>query len=144
MPGKDIKITSREGGAFDCYLSLPAADGKVPAIVFAAAVRGAEKAVRDLADKLASDGYIAAVPDLFWRTVPAPPSREDKRASGPSQPMLEKIKNGEHDLTDTLAEICKLAQFNGHAGMLGLRLKPSNRAATVAEVGSAGRGEISP
>ena len=38
MPGKSIKITSRAGGAFDCYLSLPAGGGQVPAVVLAAAV----------------------------------------------------------------------------------------------------------
>ena len=53
MPGKSIKITSRAGGAFDCYLSLPAADGRVPAIVLAAAVHGVAKDIRDLADEFA-------------------------------------------------------------------------------------------
>ena len=40
MPGNTIKIRSREGGAFDCYLSMPATDGKVPAVVLASAVVG--------------------------------------------------------------------------------------------------------
>jgi len=119
MPGKSIKITSRAGGAFDCYLSLPAADGRTPAIVLAAAVHGVDKDIRDLADEFASHGYIAAAPDLFWRTVPGPLSREDARSRERSQPRLEKIKTGEADLADTLAEIRKLAQFNGRAAIIG-------------------------
>ena len=119
MPGKSIKITSRAGGAFDCYLSLPAAGGAVPAIVLAAAVHGVDKDIRDLADEFASHGYIAAAPDLFWRTVPGPLSREDARARERSQPRLEKIKTGEADLADTLGEIRKLAQFNGRAAVIG-------------------------
>ena len=94
MPGKSIKITSRAGGAFDCYLSLPAADGGTPAIVLAAAVHGVDKDIRDLADEFASHGYIAAAPDLFWRTVPGPLSREDAsarsrglRRSRPARPI---------------------------------------------------------
>jgi carboxymethylenebutenolidase len=119
MPGKSIKITSRAGGAFDCYLSLPAADGRTPSIVLAAAVHGVDKDIRDLADEFASHGYIAAAPDLFWRTVPGPLSREDARSRERSQPRLEKIKTGEADLADTLAEIRKLAQFNGRAAIIG-------------------------
>ena len=119
MPGKSIKITSRAGGAFDCYLSLPATDGSVPAIVLAAAVHGVDKDIRDLADEFASHGYIAAAPDLFWRTVPGPLSREDKRSRERSQPRLEKIKTGEADLADTLGEIRNLAQFNGRSAVIG-------------------------
>lgn len=119
MPGKSIKITSRAGGAFDCYLSLPAADGKVPAIVLAPAIHGVDQDICDLADEFASHGYIAAAPDLFWRTVPGPLAREDARARERSQPRLERIKTGEADLSDTLAEIRKLAQFNGRAAVIG-------------------------
>ena len=119
MPGKSIKIASRAGGAFDCYLSLPTADGKVPAIVLASAVHGVDQDICDLADEFASHGYIAAAPDLFWRTVPGPLSREDKRSRERSQPRLEKIKTGEADLADTLGEIRKLAHFNGRAAVIG-------------------------
>jgi carboxymethylenebutenolidase len=119
MPGKSIKITSRAGGAFDCYLSLPAAGGAVPAIALASAVHGVDKDIRGLADEFASHGYIAAAPDLFWRTVPGPLSREDTRTRERAQPRLERIKTGEADLADTLAELRKLAQFNGRAAVIG-------------------------
>src|SRR5215469_9273449 len=119
MSGKSIKITLRAGGGFDCYLSLPTAAGKVPAIVLAAAVHGVDKDIRDLADEFASHGYVAAAPDLFWRTVPGPLSREDKRTRERAQPRLERIKTGEADLADTLAEIRKLAQCNGRAAVIG-------------------------
>src|ERR1051326_6068076 len=62
MAGQTIKIHSRSGGAFDCWLSMPAGDGKVPAIVLASAVHGVDKDIRDLADEFASHGYIAAAP----------------------------------------------------------------------------------
>ena len=40
MQRKDIRIRSREGKEFDCYLVTPEAAGQVPAIVLAAAVHG--------------------------------------------------------------------------------------------------------
>ena len=119
MPGTTLKIRARDGGAFDCYLSTPAADGKVPAIVLASAVHGVDKDVRELVDEFASHGYIAAAPDLFWRSVPGPLPHEDKRASERSQPRLEKIKAGEADMADTLAHIRTLPQFNGRAAAMG-------------------------
>ena len=119
MPGNTIKIRSREGGAFDCYLSMPATDGKVPAVVLASAVHGVDKDIRDLADEFAAHGYIAAAPDLFWRSVPGPLPHEDPRAAERSQPRLEKVRAGEADMADTLACVRDLPQFNGRAAAMG-------------------------
>jgi len=119
MPGTTIKIRSREGKEFDCYLSLPATSGKVPAIVLASAVHGVDQDIQDLADEFASHGTIAAAPDLFWRSVPGPLPHSDKRSSERSQPRLEKIKAGEADMADTLAHIRTLDQFNGRAAAIG-------------------------
>ena len=119
MAGQTIKIHSRSGGAFDCWLSMPAGDGKVPAIVLASAVHGVDKDIRDLADEFASHGYIAAAPDLFWRSLPGPLGREDARAGERSQPRLEKIKAGEADMADTLTEVHRLARHNGRAATIG-------------------------
>ena len=80
MQRKDIKIrSSGEGKEFDCYLVTPDAPGKVPAIVLASAVHGVDGDIRGIADEFATQGYIAAAPDLFWRTVPGPLSRTDDR-----------------------------------------------------------------
>lgn len=119
MPGKDIKIRATEGGQFDCYLAAPESDRKVPAIVLASAVHGVNKDLRDIADEFASHGYIAAAPDLFWRTVPGPLGRDDPRLRERSQPRLQVIKTGEADLADTLAEVRKLPGFNGKAAAMG-------------------------
>src|SRR3989304_2282101 len=94
MLSKNIKIRSSGGGEFDCYLVTPDPGGKVPAIVLASAVHGVDQDIRAIADEFASHGYIAAAPDLFWRSIPGPLSREDKRSAQRSQPRLEKIKGG--------------------------------------------------
>ena len=80
MPGSTIKVTSHQGGEFDCYLALPPAAAKTPAMVLACAVHGVDKDIRDIADEFAAHGYIAAAPDLFWRSVPGPLADEDPRA----------------------------------------------------------------
>jgi len=119
MAGKDIKIRSSGGGEFDCYLVTPEAKGKVPAIVLASAVHGVDADIRGIADAFAAAGYIAAAPDLFWRTVPGPLGRDDERTKTRSQPRLQVIKTGEADMADTLGELKKLSQFNGRAAAMG-------------------------
>jgi carboxymethylenebutenolidase len=119
MLRKDIKVRSSTGGEFDCYLATPDGSGKVPAIVLASAVHGVDQDIRAIADEFASHGYIAAAPDLFWRTVPGPLGRDDDRTKTRSQPRLEVIRKGEADMADTLAELRKLPQFNGRAAAMG-------------------------
>lgn len=119
MLRKEIKIRSSGGGEFDCYLVTPDAKGKVPAIVLASAVHGVDQDIRAIADEFAAAGYIAAAPDLFWRSIPGPLSRDDDRTKQRSQPRLEKIKAGEADMADTLAEVRKHPQFNGRAAAMG-------------------------
>jgi len=119
MQRKDIKIRSSEGGELDCYLVTPDGSGKVPAVVLACAVHGVDKDIRAIADEIGSRGYIAAAPDLFWRTIPGPLGRDDNRTKERSQPRLEKVKTGEADMADTLAELRKLSQFNGRAAAMG-------------------------
>jgi carboxymethylenebutenolidase len=120
MSGKNVKIRSSGGGEFDCYLNVPHAGAKVPAIVIASAVHGVDADVRAIAEEFGSQGYIAAAPDLFWRSVPGPLARDDERTKQRSQPRLEKIKTGEADLADTLAELRKLPQSNGRTAVMGL------------------------
>ena len=119
MPAPNIKIRSKEGKDFDCYLATPAGTDKVPAIVLASAVHGVDKDIRGIADEFAGHGYIAAAPDLFWRTVPGPLARDDDRTKTRSQPRLEVIRKGEADMADTLAAVKKLPQFNGRAAAMG-------------------------
>jgi carboxymethylenebutenolidase len=119
MPGSTVKIRATEDGEFDCYLALPSAAGKVPAIVLACAIVGVDKDLRDIADEFATHGYLAAAPDLFWRSVPGPLEHSDSRTRPRGQPRLEKIKTGEADMADTLAHLRALPQHNGRAAAMG-------------------------
>jgi carboxymethylenebutenolidase len=119
MSGKTVKIHSSTGGEFDCYLAVPQTDSAVPSIVLASAVHGVDADIRAIADQFAADGYIAAAPDPFWRTIPGPLPRGDDRTKERSQPRLEKIKTGEADFADTLDLLRTLPQFNGQAAVMG-------------------------
>ena len=119
MPGKTIRVRSRNNGEFDCYIATPAGSGKVPAVVMASAVHGVDADIRAIADEFAAAGYIAAAPDLFWRTLPGPLPREDTRAAERSQPRLEVLKSGETDMADALLAVRQIRQHNGKALAMG-------------------------
>lgn len=119
MQKRDMKIRSVEGKDFDCYLVNPEAQGKVPAIVLASAIHGVDEDIRDLADLFASRGYIAAAPDLFWRSVPGPLKRDDPRSQPRGQPRPEKIRDGEKDIADVLGMLKAQPGFNGKAAVIG-------------------------
>ena len=119
MPGQSVTIRASEGGEFDCYLATPPGVDEAPAVVLACSIDGVDADLRQIADELAAAGFIAAAPDLFWRTVPGPLASDDKRTQERSQPRLEKIKTNERDMVDTLTYLRTLAQCNGRAATMG-------------------------
>jgi carboxymethylenebutenolidase len=120
MPAQTVKITASTGGQFDCYLALPTGNEAVPAVVLASAVHGVDKDLRAITDAFAAQGFIAAAPDLFWRTLPGPLTRADgEKTTARSQPRGEKLKSGEADMADVLGHLRTLKQFNGRAAAMG-------------------------
>jgi carboxymethylenebutenolidase len=119
MPGQTIKVRASEGDEFDCYLATPAGGDKAPAVVLACTVHGVDADLRQIADEFAAAGFLAAAPDLFWRTVPGPLGGDDKRTQERSQPRLAKIKTNERDMVDTLTHLRTQPQFNGRAATMG-------------------------
>jgi carboxymethylenebutenolidase len=116
---QDLGIRSSEGPEFDCLLATPAGREPGPAIVLASAIHGVDGDIRRIAAEFASRGYLAAAPDLFWRTVPGALGRDDPRAALRGQPRLENIKAGERDLADVLAMLRRQPSFNGRAAVIG-------------------------
>ncbi|HKG48308.1 MAG TPA: dienelactone hydrolase family protein [Pyrinomonadaceae bacterium] len=61
-----ITIKSFDGGEFDGYLALPAS-GYGPGIVVLQEIFGINSFMREVAGWYAAHGFVALVPDLFWR-----------------------------------------------------------------------------
>jgi carboxymethylenebutenolidase len=68
MAGKQISIECADG-SFSGYMATPSS-GSGPAIVVIQEIFGVNQVMRDVSDDLASQGYIAICPDLFWRIEP--------------------------------------------------------------------------
>jgi carboxymethylenebutenolidase len=115
----DVHVRSAQGADFDCYLAVPEVGRVVPAVVLASAIHGVDDDLRAIADSFASRGFIAAAPDLFWRTTSGPLPRGDLRAAARAQPRLDRIATGEQDLIDMLHALRALTAFDGRAAVIG-------------------------
>lgn len=60
------------GGAMPLYLARPAGDARLPAIVVIHEIGGLVPHTEDVARRFAAEGFVAAAPNLFFRTeIPA-------------------------------------------------------------------------
>jgi len=64
-----INIQAKDGGAFQAYLATPPG-GQGPGVAILQEIFGINRPMRDVADWYASKGFVAVVPDLFWRQQP--------------------------------------------------------------------------
>ena len=70
MAGQFIDMKAADGsGGFRGYLATPSG-GSGPGLVLAQEIFGVNATMREVADHFAEEGYVALVPDLFWRLEP--------------------------------------------------------------------------
>ena len=63
----DIKYSSMDGVSIGAYFTRPKGEGRLPAVVVLHENRGLVDHIRDVARRLAKDGYVALAPDLLSR-----------------------------------------------------------------------------
>lgn len=64
-----ITIPAKDGGDFKAYIAMPETL-PAPAVIVIQEIFGINHVMREKCDWLASQGYIAVCPDLFWRIEP--------------------------------------------------------------------------
>jgi carboxymethylenebutenolidase len=66
-----ITLSVADGSTMNAYVSVPAGNGPFPAMMVFQEAFGVNAHIRDIADRLAAEGYMAIAPELFHRTAPA-------------------------------------------------------------------------
>lgn len=76
---------STEDGTLDAYIFQPAGSGPWPAVVMYMDAFGIRRELGDMAQRLASHGYVVALPNLYHRTPFAPFDPKQVAVEGPER-----------------------------------------------------------
>ena len=103
VTGTDVEITTQDGSV-DAYFVHPAS-GKAPGVIMWPDIFGLRPAFREMADRLAGQGYAVLVPNPFYREVKGTVVGEDEDLSAAVQRLLPYMRNvtPERVVTDATA-----------------------------------------
>jgi carboxymethylenebutenolidase len=114
------RIEAADGsGSFDAYCSVPAS-GAGPGILMFQEIFGINDNMRGLADRLAGDGYVVLVPDMFWRLEPRF-ERKDESDMGSAFAMVQRydFDTAPGDINATHAHLLAMPECTGRIGAIG-------------------------
>ena len=116
-----MTITTPDG-AFGVYVAEPKGGGPAAAVIVIQEIYGVNAVMRGVADHLASLGYLAVCPDLFWRIEPGI-DLTDQTDAGNTRAFelfgLFNVDKGVEDISATLAAVRADPRCNGKVGAVG-------------------------
>jgi carboxymethylenebutenolidase len=113
------QVQAHDGGSFAAYRALPPG-GAGPGILLYQEIFGINDNMRGLAEKVAAEGYVALVPDMFWR-IEARFERKDESGLEDGIGMIQKFdwERGGADIASALGHLRAMPECNGRAGGVG-------------------------
>lgn len=124
MSGQDITISAKDGGSFSGYLALPEG-GSGPGVVVIQEIFGVNEVMRGITDDIASMGYVALCPDLFWRQEPGVQITDQSEAEWARAFELFNgfdLDKGVDDLDATIEHLRGMDACTGKVGSVGFCL----------------------
>lgn len=117
MTTRREKITVADG-QFDAYVARPTAPN-APAIVVIQEIFGVNHVMRDVADWLAKEGFLAIVPDLFWRIEPNIELTDRSEAEWKRAFELFNAFDVDKGVADIAATVAHIRQHPASTGKVG-------------------------
>jgi len=65
-----VTLNVKDAPQMNAYIAMPAGTGPFPGVMVFQEAFGVNKHIRDVADRIANEGYVAIAPELFHRTAP--------------------------------------------------------------------------
>lgn len=122
MPGttRYETVTADDGGKFEAYCAVPEGAGPWPGVVLFQEIFGINDNMRGLAEKVAGAGYVAVVPDMFWRLEPRF-ERKDESGLADGMALVQQFDwdRGRDDIATMLAHLRAMPECNGRVGGVG-------------------------
>ena len=115
-------ITTPQGDTFDAYSAVPAS-GSGPGILLFQEIFGINDNMRGLADKLAGEGYVVLVPDMFWR-IERRFERKDESGMAEAFAIMQQLdfETAAEDIASTHAHLLQMTECTGKIGAVGFCL----------------------
>jgi carboxymethylenebutenolidase len=112
-------VTTPEGGTFEAYCAVPEG-GSGPGILLFQEIFGINDNMRGLAERLAGQGFVVLVPDMFWRIAPRF-ERKDEQSIGDAFAMVQQFDfaTGIADIGSTHAHLASMGECSGKIGAVG-------------------------
>ena len=121
MPGRMISIKAKDGGSFQGFLAAPDS-GKGPGVVVLQEIFGVNFVMREICHTLASKGYFALCPDMFWRLEPGCELSDKTQGDwGRAFEFFQKYdsQKGIEDIGATVAALRTVSGCTGKVGAVG-------------------------
>jgi carboxymethylenebutenolidase len=116
------KVAAHDGGTFDAYCAIPES-GQGPGILVFQEIFGINDNMRGLADRLAEEGYVALVPDMFWRIEPRF-ERKDESGMADAFAIMQRfdMAAAADDIAAAHAHLLSMPECTGKVGAVGFCL----------------------
>jgi carboxymethylenebutenolidase len=120
--GTRYEQVATEGGEFDAYCAVPES-GRGPGILMFQEIFGINDNMRGLAERLAGEGYVVLVPDVFWRIQRRFESK-DESGMGEGIALVQQLDMGlaMTDMQAAHAHLLAMAECTGKVGAVGFCL----------------------
>lgn len=129
-----------EEQTFRAFVAVPDT-GPVPAVVLFQEVFGVNDNMRELARRLAGNGFLAVVPDMFWRLRPGFESHDESGlAEGMELAARLDLDLAVVDMTAVLAHVRAKPECSGRVGAVGFCLGGTLAYLFATSVRAGGRG----
>jgi carboxymethylenebutenolidase len=107
---------------FDAYYALPAS-GRGPGVLVFQEIFGVNDNMRGIADRLAEAGFVAVVPDMFWR-LERRFERNDESGMADAFAMVQKLdfRAAADDINAVHSHLISMPECTGKVGAMGFCL----------------------
>src|SRR3954462_3203633 len=115
-------IQANDDGQFEAFCAVPES-GSGPGVMLFQEIFGINDNMRTLAERLAGAGYVALVPDMFWRIEPRF-ERKDESGMADAFAIVQKFDfaTAADDIQATHAHLLGMDECSGKVGAIGFCL----------------------
>jgi carboxymethylenebutenolidase len=119
------------------YLARPAGDGPFPGVIVWMEIFGVNGHIRDIADRVAAEGYVALAPDFFHRSLPGIELGYDDEGMAKGMEGLHALDADEMiaDARAALAALLDCSDTTGEVGVIGFCIGGHMTYLTACETG---------